>query len=58
MRTLRRTMCLNWPNPIEPVSPSPETPIARIWWLASIAPVATAGMRPWRALKPCDMPRK
>ena len=26
--------------------------------LASIAPVATAGMRPWTALKPCEALRK
>jgi hypothetical protein len=26
--------------------------------LASIAPVPTDGMRPWTALKPCELPRK
>ena len=44
--------------PIAPVSPSPLTPMASRSWLASIAPVATDGMRPCTALKPCDGLRK
>ena len=44
--------------PIAPVSPSPLTPMAMSFWFASIAPVPTDGMRPWTALKPCELPRK
>jgi len=55
---LRRIKCTNWPIPIAPVSPSPLTPIAISFLLASIAPVPTDGMRPCTALKPCDPPRK
>ena len=44
--------------PIAPVSPSPLTPIASMFLLASIAPVATDGMRPCTELKPCDGFRK
>ena len=40
--------------PIEAVSPSPETPSACRVRLASSAPVATDGMRPCTALKPCE----
>ena len=44
--------------PIAPVSPSPLMPMAMSFWLASIAPVPTDGMRPWTALNPCEPPRK
>ena len=44
--------------PIAPVSPSPLTPIASIVLLASMAPVATDGMRPCTELNPCDWFRK
>jgi hypothetical protein len=44
--------------PIDAVSPSPDTPIRFRWWFARLAPVATAGMRPWTLLKPNDWPRK
>src|SRR5687767_10579099 len=51
-------MCMNCPRPIDAVSPSPETPMEMRFRLASIAPVATAGIRPWTALKPWDRDRK
>ena len=51
-------MCMNWPSPMEAVSPSPETPMPISFWFASIAPVATAGIRPCTALNPCARPRK
>ncbi len=44
--------------PIAPVSPSPLTPMAISLRLASMAPVATDGMRPCTELKPCAEPRK
>src|SRR5690242_1655326 len=44
--------------PIAPVSPSPLTPMAISFRLASVAPVPTDGMRPWTELNPCDPPRK
>jgi hypothetical protein len=44
--------------PMAPVSPSPLTPIAIIFRLATTAPVPTDGMRPWTALKPCALLRK
>ena len=44
--------------PMAPVSPSPLTPMAISFLLASIAPVPTDGMRPCTALKPCEPPRK
>jgi len=40
--------------PIEAVSPSPETPIIVIVWLARIAPVEIAGMRPCTPLNACE----
>ena len=40
--------------PIEAVSPSPETPSVVMVWLASMAPVETAGMRPCTLLKLCE----
>ena len=49
---------MNWPMPMEAVSPSPLSPMPISVRLASRAPVAMAGMRPWTALKPCDRPRK
>src|SRR4029077_16128405 len=49
---------MNWPTPMEAVSPSPLTPRAIRWRLASTAPVATDGMRPWTALKLCERPMK
>ena len=52
MGTLRRQACLNWPMPIFAVSPSPLMPMHTSFWLASSAPVATDGIRPWSALKP------
>ena len=55
---LRRIRCTNWPMPIAPVSPSPLTPIASRFLFASIAPVATDGMRPCTELNPCDGFRK
>src|SRR6185295_19341930 len=55
---LRRIRCTNCPMPIAPVSPSPLTPIDSMLRLASIAPVATDGMRPCTELKPCDGLRK
>ena len=45
-------MWQNWPSPIEAVSPSPLMPTAMRSRLASLAPVATDGIRPWTALKP------
>ena len=56
MGTLRRMACLNWPMPMEPVSPSPLTPMAVRLRLATMAPVATDGMRPCTLLKPWDWP--
>jgi hypothetical protein len=53
MFTLRRIAWQSWPRPIESESPSPEMPMARSDPLAALAPVATAGMRPCTALKPC-----
>src|SRR5579862_4285877 len=44
--------------PMAPVSPSPLTPIDNMFLLASIAPVATDGMRPCTELNPCDGFRK
>ncbi len=41
-----------------PVSPSPLMPIAWSVWFASVAPVATEGMRPCTPLKPWDWFRK
>src|SRR6266853_5606745 len=58
MGRLRRIRWINWPTPIEAVSPSPLTPSAIRWRLASTAPVATDGMRPWTALKLCERPMK
>src|SRR6266567_5036926 len=55
---LRRIRWTNWPIPIAPVSPSPLTPIASIFPLASSAPVPTDGIRPWTELNPCASPRK
>ena len=55
---LRRIMCTNCPAPMAPVSPSPLTPMGIRCLFASTAPVATAGMRPWTELKPCEPPRK
>ncbi len=49
---------MNWPMPIEAVSPSPETPSADIVLFASSAPVATDGMRPCTLLKLCARDRK
>ena len=43
---------------MEAVSPSPLTPRAIRWRLASTAPVATEGMRPCTALKLCERPMK
>src|SRR5271170_7048838 len=40
--------------PMEAVSPSPETPMQTSLRLASMAPVATEGMRPCTALKLCE----
>src|SRR5438552_13260433 len=39
---------------MDAVSPSPLIPIARLLWFASMAPVATDGMRPCTELKLCD----
>src|SRR5712691_3939711 len=50
----RRIRCTNCPMPIEAVSPSPLTPKAIRLRLASMAPVATEGMRPCTALKLCE----
>ena len=50
--TLRRQISLNCPMPMLAVSPSPLMPIQSNFELATIAPVATEGMRPWSALKP------
>ena len=44
--------------PMEAESPSPETPTAWSVRLASTAPVATDGMRPWTVLKACERPMK
>src|SRR6185436_12100842 len=55
---LRRIRCTNWPMPIAPVSPSPLTPIDSMFLLASMAPVATDGIRPCTELNPCDGLRK
>src|SRR5215469_1085191 len=54
MGRLRRMRWTNCPIPIEAVSPSPLTPRAMRSRLASMAPVATEGMRPWTALKLCE----
>src|ERR1035438_10837661 len=51
---LRRIRCTNCPAPIETVSPSPVTPNASRFLFASIAPVATEGMRPCTELKACE----
>src|SRR6266581_4286424 len=51
MGRLRRMRWINWPMPMEAVSPSPLTPKASRLRLASIAPVAMEGMRPCTALK-------
>src|SRR5208337_4176174 len=51
---LRRIRWINCPAPIETVSPSPVTPRAIRFLFASIAPVATEGMRPCTELKLCD----
>src|SRR5215472_19258507 len=51
---LRRIKCTNCPMPIEAVSPSPLTPSAIRLRFASIAPVATDGMRPCTELKLCE----
>src|SRR5829696_8177956 len=50
--------CLNCPMPIEAVSPSPLTAIGCRLRLARAAPVITEGIRPCKALKPCDRLRK
>src|SRR3990172_6432 len=55
---LRRSICLNWPKPILPVSPSPLTPMPCNVWFAISAPVATDGMRPCSELIACDRLRK
>src|SRR5689334_20679833 len=55
---LRRIICLNWPRPMLPVSPSPLTPIGSTERFASTAPVATDGMRPCSVLKPCERFKK
>src|SRR5437879_9092484 len=47
----RRIRCTNCPTPMEAVSPSPLTPKAIRLRFASMAPVATEGMRPCTALK-------
>ena len=44
--------------PMEAVSPSPETPIVVMVWLARMAPEAMAGMRPCTPLKACERLRK
>src|SRR5258706_388921 len=49
---LRRSRCMNWPSPIEGVSPSPGTPMPRMFRLARSGPVAPHGMRPGAELKP------
>src|ERR1035437_148162 len=51
---LRRIKWTNCPAPIETVSPSPVTPSAIRFLFASIAPVATEGMRPCTELKLCE----
>ena len=56
--TFRRIRWMNCPMPIAPVSPSPLTPIATRFLLASNAPVPTDGIRPCTALKPCADRRK
>ena len=58
MFTLRRMAWHSWPKPIESESPSPDTPIMIKSLLAALAPVATAGMRPWTLLKPWASRRK
>ena len=50
--TLRRQTCLNCPMPILAVSPSPLMPMQSSFELATMAPVATDGMRPCSALNP------
>src|SRR6201999_174699 len=55
---LRRMRWMNWPMPMEAVSPSPLMPSASRLRLASMAPVVTEGMRPWTVLKLCDLLRK
>src|ERR1017187_2666337 len=49
---------MNWPIPMEAVSPSPVTPRPSMVRLAIMAPVAMDGMRPCTALHPCDRLRK
>jgi hypothetical protein len=44
--------------PIDAVSPSPLTPMQISRRFASIAPVATEGIRPCTALKLCERVRK
>src|SRR5579884_4466039 len=50
---LRRTRWQNCPSPIDAVSPSPLTPSTINSRFASLAPVASEGMRPCTPLKPC-----
>ncbi len=40
--------------PMQAVSPSPETPIVVMVWLARMAPVETDGMRPCTLLNEWD----
>src|ERR1022692_2392000 len=42
---------MNWPIPMEAVSPSPVTPRPSMVRLAIIAPVAMEGMRPWHGVE-------
>ena len=58
MGTLRRSRWTNCPIPMDAVSPSPLIPTERMVLLASSAPVATDGMRPWTALKPKERDMK
>lgn len=58
MFTLRRMAWHSCPSPIDSESPSPDTPIMIRSRLAALAPVATAGMRPWTLLKPWASRRK
>src|SRR5438067_9877922 len=44
---------MNCPKPIDAVSPSPLTPSESMLQFASVAPVATEGMRPCTLLKLC-----
>src|SRR5437764_1225496 len=48
--TLRRIRCMNWPRPIDAVSPSPDTPSMISWRFARWPPVVSAGMRAFMAL--------